>query len=145
MENDQNKEAVPSRFKKLTKILGPFGVVAVLVFNFGTKLKFLALPLIKFFPILLKTGGTMVTSGLPHPSRQFAVSALSIVGEEKTIMGSYMGSSVPSRDIPRYIELSQSGQLPVDLLISGFIELEQINEGFDALDQGRVIRQIVRF
>ena len=61
METDHNKEPKPSKLKKLTKILGPFGVVAILIFNFGTKLKFLA-PLIKFFPILLKTGGTMVLS-----------------------------------------------------------------------------------
>jgi len=62
MENDQNKESEPSRFTKKTKLLGPFGVAAFLIFKFAAKIKFLILPLLKFFPILLKTGGTMVLS-----------------------------------------------------------------------------------
>lgn len=42
------------------KALGPLVVVAILIVKFFAKLKFLALPLLKFFPIILKSGGTML-------------------------------------------------------------------------------------
>ena len=42
------------------KALVPLGAVLLLVVKFGAKLKFLVLPVLKFFPLLLKTGGTML-------------------------------------------------------------------------------------
>ena len=48
--------------EKLKKYLGPIGIVILLLIKFGAKLKFLILPVLKFFPILLKTGGTMLFS-----------------------------------------------------------------------------------
>lgn len=62
MENDHNTEQKDIWLSKLKKLLAPFAVVIILILKFGAKLKFLALPLIKFFPILLKTGGTMILS-----------------------------------------------------------------------------------
>lgn len=47
---------------KLKKIFGPVAAVAVVIANFFAKLKFILLPLLKFFPILLKSGGTMLLS-----------------------------------------------------------------------------------
>lgn len=52
----------PSLGQRLKKLLAPIGMALVLVLKFGAKLKFLVIPLVKFFPILLKTGGTMVLS-----------------------------------------------------------------------------------
>jgi len=92
-----------------------------------------------------RRGGTTITIGLPHPSKQFSVPAFSLVGEERTLKGSYMGSAVPRRDIPRFIAMYQAGLLPVNLLITRTIALEQINEAFDALDRGDAVRQVIRF
>jgi alcohol dehydrogenase len=50
---------------------------------------------------------------------------------------------VPSRDIPRYIELYRRGRLPVDKLMSGKMSLGEINEGFDRLHAGEAVRQVV--
>ena len=83
--------------------------------------------------------------GLPDPARELTIQALSLVAEERQLMGSYMGSCVPKRDIPRFMRLYAEGRLPVDILNSRFIGLEQVNEGFDALDQGEVARQIIKF
>lgn len=91
-----------------------------------------------------RRGGTTVTVGLPHPDRRFSVPAVSLVAEERTVKGSYMGSCVPRRDIPRYIEMHRAGRLPVELLASGELSLEAINEGFDRLAAGAAVRQIVR-
>lgn len=56
-----------------------------------------------------------------------------------------MGSAVPQRDIPRLIALHQAGRLPLDALLSTTLTPAQINDGFDSLAAGRVVRQIVRF
>ncbi len=90
-------------------------------------------------------GGTTVTVGLPHPSRALSVQAVSLVTEERTLRGSYMGSAVPRRDIPRYLALYRAGVLPVDRLLSRVVRPEELNEAFDALAEGKVVRQVVRF
>jgi Zn-dependent protease len=52
----------PSFGQKLKKLFGPIGVALVVVAKFAAKIKYLLLPLFKFLPILLKTGGTMILS-----------------------------------------------------------------------------------
>ena len=92
-----------------------------------------------------RRGGTTISIGLPAPSKMFAVPALSIVAEERTIKGSYMGSSVPRRDIPRYIGMYQAGILPVDRLHTHTLRLDEINTGFDRLAQAQAVRQVIAF
>jgi alcohol dehydrogenase len=90
-------------------------------------------------------GGTTVTVGLPAPTAMASISPLGLVAGARTIVGSYLGSAVPSRDIPRYVDLWRAGKLPVEQLISSRIQLSQINEAMDALADGREIRQIIEF
>jgi len=90
-------------------------------------------------------GGTTVAIGLPAPDKIFSIPALSIVAEERTIKGSYMGSAVPRRDIPRFIEMYRAGILPVDKLQTHTLRLDQINEGFDRLANAEAVRQVIRF
>jgi alcohol dehydrogenase len=92
---------------------------------------------------ITRRGGTTVTGSLPHPTHTMALPATNLVAEERTLKGSYVGSCVPQRDIPRFIELYQQGLLPVDRLMSERISLDQINEGFDRLADGGTVRQIV--
>ena len=90
-------------------------------------------------------GGRTVTVGLPPASAQAAVSPLWLVAGGRTVIGSYLGSSVPTRDIPSFAGMYLRGQLPVDELITSRIPLEQINEGMDRLADGTAIRQIIDF
>ncbi len=92
-----------------------------------------------------RTGGKTVSIGLPHASQQLSLPIIALVGLEKTLMGSFMGSAVPRRDIPRLINLYQAGKLPLDRLLSPSIALEEINQGFDLLAQGNAVRQLLRF
>ena len=92
-----------------------------------------------------RRGGSTLTVGLPPPQRMLSIPAVSLVAEERTLRGSYMGSSVPSRDIPRFIALYRSGRLPVDRLLTHTLRLEEINAGFDHLAAGKAIRQVVLF
>jgi len=88
-------------------------------------------------------GGTTVAAGMPGPEASITLSHLSLVGEERTLKGSYMGSCVPSRDIPRYLGMFQDGKLPIDRLTSHQIELDELNEAFDRLVEGSVVRQVL--
>ena len=91
-----------------------------------------------------RRGGTTVTMGLPHPSKQFTVPAVSLVAEERVLMGSYMGSAVPRRDIPRFLAMYKAGLLPVDKLHTHTIALDAINPAFDTLAQGLAVRQLIQ-
>ncbi|MGH8442561.1 MAG: zinc-dependent alcohol dehydrogenase family protein [Nevskiaceae bacterium] len=92
-----------------------------------------------------RRGGTTVSAGLPNPKHSFPLPALNLVAEERTVKGSYIGTCVPLRDVPRYVALFQQGKLPVDKLLTGRLKLEEINEGFDRLHAGEAIRQVVTF
>jgi len=94
---------------------------------------------------ITRRGGTTVTAGLPPPTATFALPAVNLVAEERTLKGSYIGTCVPSRDIPRYIGLYRQGRLPVNRLMSGTLKLEEINRGFDLLHEGKAVRQVIVF
>ncbi len=90
-------------------------------------------------------GGTVVSAGLSHPDRTFALRHVTLVAEERTLKGSYLGSAVPARDIPRYVDWYLRGELPVDRLLSERIALDDVNDGFDRLAEGRTVRQVIEF
>lgn len=92
-----------------------------------------------------RRGGRTVAIGLTHPERMLMIPALTVTAEERVLMGSYMGSCVPQRDIPRFVAMYRAGLLPVDLLRSSIIALDEVNAAFDLLDRGEVARQIIRF
>ena len=94
---------------------------------------------------MTRRGGTTVTAGLPPPGAALAVNVVTLVAEERTLKGSYIGTCVPSRDLPRYVALYRAGRLPVDRLMSGTIGLDDINTGFDRLADGAVVRLVVEF
>jgi alcohol dehydrogenase len=94
---------------------------------------------------ITRRGGTTVTAGLPPPQASFALPIVNLVAEERTVKGSYIGTCVPTRDLPRYVSLYRSGRMPVDRLMSGRLTLDEINEGFDRLHDGQAIRQVVVF
>ncbi|GAB4584696.1 alcohol dehydrogenase catalytic domain-containing protein [Nocardia sp. IFM 10818] len=90
-------------------------------------------------------GGATVTVGLPAPDARASISPLGLVAQGRTIIGSYLGSAVPSRDIPEFVRLWRAGKLPVERLISSRIRLDDINEGMDHLAAGHALRQVVVF
>ena len=94
---------------------------------------------------ITRRGGTTVTAGLPPPGANLPLPLVQLVAEERTVKGSYIGTCVPARDIPRYVALYRAGKLPVDRLMSGKLTLDGINEGFDRLHEGRAVRQVIEF
>ena len=104
-----------------------------------------AIPAMELAWRITRRGGTTVSAGLPHPDKRFALPPVQLVAEERTLRGSYIGSAVPARDIPRYIDLYKRGKLPVDRLMGEQLTLDDINRGFDRLASGQAMRDVVLF
>src|SRR6185369_3005792 len=104
-----------------------------------------ALPAMELAWRITRRGGSTVSAGLPHPEKRFQLPPVQMVAEERTLRGSYIGSAVPARDIPRYIEMYRRGKLPVDRLMGERLTLDDINRGFDRLATKQAMRDMVLF
>jgi alcohol dehydrogenase len=92
---------------------------------------------------ITRIGGTTVTAGLSHPDTRISVHPVTLVAEERTLKGSYVGSCIPVRDVDRYVRLYKAGQLPVDQLLTDTLRPQDLNAAFDKLDAGQAVRQVL--
>lgn len=88
-------------------------------------------------------GGEVIGVGVGNSSAAFSVPHLSWVCEERVLRGSFMGGGVAQEDVPRYVDMFLRGRLPVDRLRSEHIGFDRLNEAFDLLHGGGVVRQIL--
>jgi alcohol dehydrogenase len=102
-----------------------------------------AVPALELAYRITRRGGTTVSAGLPNPAAIWPLQAVSMIAEERTIKGSYIGSCVPSRDVPRFVAMFRAGRLPVDQLLSETIGLDDLNQALDRLARGESVRQVI--
>lgn len=100
-------------------------------------------PALKTAYDVLRPHGEVISVGLGATGAQNSYDHTALVSEEKSIRGCFMGSCLPDRDIPKYVEYFSAGEMPIDRLRTETITLDEINRGFDRLARGEVIRQIV--
>jgi alcohol dehydrogenase len=91
-----------------------------------------------------KRGSTTVCAGLPAATATFPVPQAALVADERVIKGSYMGSAVPARDIPRLVSGVLAGTLPIARLRSAVIGFDDLNAAFDRLADGDGVRQVLQ-
>lgn len=92
-----------------------------------------------------RKGGTAIIVGLA-PIGDFAgIDPVALVRQEKTLKGSYYGTSRPAIDFERMIRLYKEGRVDVDGLITRTYQLDQINEAYEELARGVVGRGIISF
>lgn len=91
-----------------------------------------------------RKGGTTVILGVTSSEDKLELPSWLIMGEERRVVGSYMGSIVPRRDIPMLLSLFSRGKIRLDEVITGVVRLEELNEALDRLADGVAVRQIVR-
>lgn len=92
----------------------------------------------------LRPGGTVTVAGLAPADAKFDISPYMLAAKEFRIQGCYMGSCSAPDDMPRFIDHYRKGQLPVERLLTGYLGLDGINEGFENLASGEAIRQILK-
>ena len=93
----------------------------------------------------VRRGGIVVAVGIPPVGRDGDLPAPSLPREEKVVTGSFYGSCRPHQDMPLVIDLYMDGRLDLDALVTRTFTLDEINEGFAAMNAGEVARGVIRF
>jgi S-(hydroxymethyl)glutathione dehydrogenase / alcohol dehydrogenase len=93
----------------------------------------------------LPVGGTAVLVGMTPVGERAAFEVYPFVDGARRIIGSNYGSAEPSIDFPRYAQWSLEGRLPVERLIDRRIRLDDIEDAFQGMREGRFVRQVIEF
>jgi len=95
---------------------------------------------------MTRRGGQTILVGVPREDAMLKIPAFfGLVLKELTVKGCWYGSSNVQRDVPRLIEFWRQGQLLLEPLISRTIELDQVNDAFDAMETGELARSVIKF
>lgn len=92
-----------------------------------------------------RPGGAAVIVGLHAALNDVPVSTLALVLQNKRLLGSFVGSAHPQRDLPMLLKLYQAGRLPVDDLITKHYPLEDLPQAFSDMEAGNVARGVIVF
>jgi len=84
-------------------------------------------------------------SGITPMGSETNLSGAILTRQEKTVKGSYYGTSDTSRDFRKYADLFLAGELPIDKMISRSYHLDQVNEAYEDMLNGKGGRGIIRF
>jgi S-(hydroxymethyl)glutathione dehydrogenase/alcohol dehydrogenase len=94
----------------------------------------------------VRKAGVVVVTALGNASDVgIPVSLLELAMYEKQIRGALFGSSNPTADIPRQIDLYRNGRLKLDELVTSTYRLDQVAQGYVDMHAGTNIRGVVLF
>jgi NDMA-dependent alcohol dehydrogenase len=93
----------------------------------------------------VRRGGKAVVVGVARASESTTLKPMTLVFEEKTLMGSYFGSSVPRIDFPRMLQLYMAGKLKLDELITRRYSIDEAPQAFADMEAGRNARGVIVF
>lgn len=128
----------PRPWRQLRKLIGRRGADAVIV-TVG------AVSAYNDAPSYLAYGGKVVMAGMPASGEFAQFQPVNVASIGQSMIGTKMGDTVISRDIPWMIDLYQQGRLKLDELISGRWTLEQINEAIADTKTGAARRNVIIF
>jgi S-(hydroxymethyl)mycothiol dehydrogenase len=87
--------------------------------------------------------GTLVQVGVPDPSMQIELPMIDFFGRGGALKPSWYGDCLPSRDFPMLIDLYLQGRLPLDDFVSETIAIDAVEEAFEKMERGEVLRSVV--
>jgi NDMA-dependent alcohol dehydrogenase len=94
---------------------------------------------------MIRPAGTLVLVGLPAKTATVPLTVFDSVVDERKVIGSSMGSTRLSVDVPRLVDLYRHGRLKLDELITNRYPLEQINAAIEEMETGGVLRNVIVF
>jgi S-(hydroxymethyl)glutathione dehydrogenase/alcohol dehydrogenase len=94
---------------------------------------------------MLGKGGSAVVVGMIPEGQMIEINGELLMGDGKSLLGSNMGSNRFRVDIPKYVDAYLAGNLKLDELVSQKITLDEVNEGYAALNRGEVARSVIVF
>jgi S-(hydroxymethyl)mycothiol dehydrogenase len=87
--------------------------------------------------------GTVVLVGVPDPAMRLELPLIDVFGRGGSLKSSWYGDCLPSRDFPTLVELHLAGRLPLDRFVSETIGLGDIEQAFEKMHGGDVLRSVV--
>ena len=94
---------------------------------------------------MIRPGGEAVLVGVPRLDIMLNLNAaFTFLYLNKTIKGCWYGSSNVREDVPKLLGLYEDGKLMLQELISQEIEVDKVNEAFEAMSSGEVARSVIR-
>ncbi len=88
--------------------------------------------------------GTVVLVGVPTPEMQVPqIPLIDVFGRGGALKSSWYGDCLPSRDFPMLVDLYQQGRLDLDAFVTEHITLDDVEEAFDRMHHGDVLRSVV--
>ncbi|GAA4846236.1 S-(hydroxymethyl)mycothiol dehydrogenase [Kitasatospora terrestris] len=89
--------------------------------------------------------GTVVLVGVPTPEMKLELPLLDVFGRGGALKSSWYGDCLPSRDFPMLIDLYLQGRLDLDAFVSETIPLDGVEQAFERMHKGEVLRSVVLF
>jgi S-(hydroxymethyl)mycothiol dehydrogenase len=89
--------------------------------------------------------GTLVQVGVPNPTMTVELPMIELFGRGGALKSSWYGDCLPTRDFPRLVDLYRTGRLDLDGFVSETVSLDGVEEAFDRMQRGEVLRSVVVF
>ncbi len=87
--------------------------------------------------------GTVVLVGVPNPTMKIELPMIEVFGRGGQLKSSWYGDCLPSRDFPMLIDLFLQDRLPLDKFVSETIGIDGVEEAFEKMERGEVLRSVV--
>jgi S-(hydroxymethyl)mycothiol dehydrogenase len=87
--------------------------------------------------------GRVVLVGVPTPEMKLELPLLDVFGRGGSLKSSWYGDCLPSRDFPMLVAHYKQGNLDLDAFVSERITIDQVEEAFDKMHEGKVLRSVV--
>ncbi|MFF5532719.1 S-(hydroxymethyl)mycothiol dehydrogenase [Streptomyces cinerochromogenes] len=87
--------------------------------------------------------GTVVLVGVPTPEMKLELPLLDVFGRGGALKSSWYGDCLPTRDFPMLIDLHLQGRLPLDAFVTETVRLDQVEQAFERMHHGDVLRSVV--
>ena len=87
--------------------------------------------------------GTVVLVGVPTPDMTLEMPLVDFFSRGGSLKSSWYGDCLPERDFPTLVDLYQQGRLPLERFVSERIKLDEVEDAFETMHKGEVLRSVV--
>ncbi len=87
--------------------------------------------------------GTVVLVGVPTPDMKLEMPLIDLFSHGGALKSSWYGDCLPERDFPMLVDLYRQGRLPLDRFVTERIGIDEVEQAFAAMGEGRVLRSVV--
>ncbi|WP_304348350.1 S-(hydroxymethyl)mycothiol dehydrogenase [Corynebacterium frankenforstense] len=89
--------------------------------------------------------GRMVMVGVPNLTDKIEVPAIDFYSRGGSLRPAWYGDCLPERDFPAFVDLHLQGRFPLDKFVSERIGLDEVEQAFETMKAGDVLRSVVVF